>query len=188
SLTIYCEARNETMAWESSWNSSSCPVVMDCNNKDVASDGYIYTVIDGIRYAIKDGVAMVARQPKNIVSAIIPTRITYKGNNYKVTSIGRSAFYECDSLKKVEIPSSIESIDTGAFSKCNGLTKIFIHSYVESVSVSAFRDCDNLTIYCEAQSKPTDWHSGWNFSSIIPVKWGHTHSYTGGECICGKTR
>ena len=37
----------------------------------------------------------------------------------------------------------------------------------------AFYNCTGLTIYCEAQSKPSGWSSGWK-SSNCPVIWGYT--------------
>ena len=43
-LTIYCEAESKPDGWSSQWNSSNCPVVWNCNNNDVADDGYMYTI------------------------------------------------------------------------------------------------------------------------------------------------
>ena len=149
SLTIYCEAESRPSGWASNWNSNR-PVVWDCNNNDVASDGYIYTVVEGIRYALKNGEAMVAGQPSNITTANISASITYKGTSYPVTSIGSSAFYYCESLTKVVIPDSVTSIGN-----------------------YAFEDCYSLTIYCEATSEPSGWFSYWNYSNR-PVVWGYT--------------
>lgn len=73
----------------------------NCNNNDVATDGNIYAVIDEIRYALKDGVATVVRQPSNVVSATIPSSVTYKETLYSVTSIGDYAFYYCSNLTTI---------------------------------------------------------------------------------------
>ena len=43
-LTIYCEAASKPSWWYSSWN-GDCPVVWDCNNNNVADDGYVYAVV-----------------------------------------------------------------------------------------------------------------------------------------------
>ena len=57
-LIVYCETINNPSGWVS-WNPSGRPIVWDCNNNDVATDGYVYMVIDGLRYVIKDGVYIV---------------------------------------------------------------------------------------------------------------------------------
>ncbi len=124
SLTIYCEAAAKPYLWYYSWN-SSCPVVWNCLSNDVASDGYIYTVVDNIRYAFKDNVATVAR---NMYSGdiIIPSSVEYKGNQYPVTSIGDDAFSYCTSLTSITIPSSVTSIGKGVVSGCSNLQSIIV--------------------------------------------------------------
>ena len=203
SLTIYCEAASKPSGWNSSWNARdffyNCPVVWDCNNNDVASDRYIYVVIDTIRYGIKDCVATVVRQARNIQTATIPASITYKGTTYSVTSIGDeafrycssltsvvipdsvtsigdSAFYNCSSLTSVVIPDSVTSIGYGAFYYCRSLTSVVIPDSVTSIGFSAFSGCSSLTIYCEAASRPSGWSSSWNewdYYNYCPVVWGY---------------
>lgn len=126
SLTIYCEADAQPSGWDSTWNSSKCPVVWDCNNNDVAGDGYIYTVINGIRYKLKDTTAEVTRQSASIKTADIPTTVTYKEQEYNVTKINGSAFYNCTGLTTVKIPSSIISIGNTVFYNCISLTDISV--------------------------------------------------------------
>ena len=149
SLTIYCEAASRPSGWPSSWNAGGysyyCPVVWDCNNNDVASDGYIYVMIDNLRYGIKDGVARVVRQASNIQTANIPTSITYKNNEYNVTSIGEDAFYYCSGLTSVVIPDSVTSIGEYAFYYCSSLTSIVIPDSVTSIGSYAFYRCSSLT-------------------------------------------
>ena len=176
SLTIYCEATSQPSGWNSDWNYSSCPVVWNCKNNEVAEDGAIYKIIDGIRYALKDGVAMVVRQPRNISGSItIPASITYQDNTYAVTSIGDSAFYFCRSLTTVTFGenSRLTSIGNQAFYYCTSLTEIVIPEGVTSMGFWAFRDCSSLTIYCEAASEPSGWNYDWNYSNR-PVVWGYT--------------
>lgn len=62
-----------------------------------------------------------------------------------VTSIGDYAFYNCDSLTSVIIPSGVTSIGEHAFSSCGSLTSVEIPSTVASTGVNAFYLCSSLT-------------------------------------------
>ena len=70
--------------------------------------------------------------------------MTYEGETYSVTSIGKDAFNYCSSLTEVTIPSSVTSIGWAAFSKCS-LTKVTIPNSVVSIDIGAFCYCPNLT-------------------------------------------
>ncbi len=62
-----------------------------------------------------------------------------------VTSIGDSAFYNCDSLTSVTIPDSVTSIGEYAFSNCDSLTSVTIPDSVTSIVWYAFSSCTGLT-------------------------------------------
>ena len=147
-LTIYCEASSKPSGWDSEWN-MDCIVVWDCNNNDVASDGYVYYVDEyGIKYAIKDGNAIVARQTANLGEEIvIPSVVSYKGVEYKVTAIGAQAFYECDLLVSVTVPDSVKDIGSQAFYNCSFLESVIFgeNSQLNTIGDNAFFRCSYLT-------------------------------------------
>ena len=146
SLTIYCEASSKPSGWNSSWNYSDCPVVWNCNNNEVATDGNIYYIHNGIRYALKEGEATVAEQPRSLSGEIVlPKSISYNGNTYSVTSIGGGAFWDCSGLTSITIPNSVTSIGDSAFRSCSSLTSIVIPNSVTSIGDRAFWYCDSLT-------------------------------------------
>ena len=63
-----------------------------------------------------------------------------------VTSIGERAFYECDSLTSIVIPSGVTSIGSWAFAHCSGLTSITIPDSVTSIGDWAFYDCGGSSL------------------------------------------
>ena len=62
-----------------------------------------------------------------------------------VTSIDRSAFYNCYSLSSITIPGSVTSISFSAFKSCYSLSSITIPGSVTSISGSAFYNCYSLS-------------------------------------------
>lgn len=88
---------------------------------------------------------------------VIPETFEYDGVNYKLTSIGDYAFYECTSLTSVTIPDSVTSIGSGAFGGCTNLASVTIgkevtnigegvYEYgVDSITADAFYNCTSLT-------------------------------------------
>ena len=146
-LIIYCEAESKPDGWNDRWNDSNRPVVVwDCKNNEVADDGNIYALVSGLRYTIKDGNAEVAQHGEGISGNItIPKTIVYKDKNYNVTSIGNSAFYDCDKLTGITIPDSVTSIGDRAFAGCSSLTSITIPNSVTSIGEWAFSSCSKLT-------------------------------------------
>ena len=84
----------------------------------------------------KDKSRIISFRKQNIKSYVIPS---------SVTSIGDSAFGNCDSLSEIVIPSSVTSIGDGAFFCCRSLSEIGIPSSVTSIGDHAFYDCRSLS-------------------------------------------
>lgn len=61
-----------------------------------------------------------------------------------VTSIGRSAFRNCNELSHVQLSSTLETIGNSAFRACNKLSSIAIPKNIRSLEKDAFSECDNL--------------------------------------------
>ena len=61
-----------------------------------------------------------------------------------VTSIGDSAFWNCNKLTSVTIPNSVTIIRDYAFSGCRGLTSVTIPNSVTSIGAYAFWSCHSL--------------------------------------------
>ena len=76
---------------------------------------------------------------------VIPEKVTIKGVEYTVTTIGEEAFYECEDLTSVSIPGSVTTIADFAFYACSGLSSITIPGSVTTIGYSAFDSCSGLT-------------------------------------------
>ena len=75
--------------------------------------------IDGIHYALNGTYAEVqSRKEKYRGEVIIPASVSYNGKTYSVTSIGDAAFYDCENLNSVVIPTSVRKIGNNAFYGC----------------------------------------------------------------------
>ena len=101
--------------------------------------------IDGIYYYVSwsSKTAEVKESPsqeKYSGDIVIPSSVTYDGDNYVVTSIGYQAFYDCHNLTSVTIPSTVTRIGAEAFLHCWKLTSITIPANVEEIGKQAFEN------------------------------------------------
>ncbi|MCM1060331.1 MAG: leucine-rich repeat protein [Eubacterium sp.] len=62
-----------------------------------------------------------------------------------VNVIGREAFYNCKSVKKIIIPDTVFEIGGWAFSKCENLESVNIPIGVTKIDYNTFEDCKSLT-------------------------------------------
>lgn len=171
-LVLRCEAAAAPGGWNG-FNVDGCPVVWNCTKSEVADDGYIYIVDNGIRFALKNGNATVSKQSLSVTTADIPQSISYKDDSYPVVSVADGAFKNLP-LTRVSLPSSVVSIGTGAFENCKYLTEIVLPQSVATVSANAFYGCDALTVQCQAASKPAGFADSFcklSETADCPVVW-----------------
>ena len=94
----------------------------------VITDG---NCIDGIYYKFYNGnmtAEVISGEDKYTGDIVIPRSVKYNNTTYAVTAIGEEAFYYCDGLNSVTIPSSITFIDDRAFHGCGDLTSLMVES------------------------------------------------------------
>ena len=75
---------------------------------------------------------------------VIPREVSYLGNRYRVTSIGRNAFDQCEHLTSITLPHSLTIIGEEAFEDCYSLTSITIPEGVVTIGEEAFVRCRGL--------------------------------------------
>lgn len=91
-------------------------------------EGSIFYLVEGQHYAGEE--------------LVIPSQ-SPDGN--MVTQIGSFGFWKLTGLKKVTLPSTIETINASAFEGCTALSEIVIPPSVERISLSAFEGCTSLS-------------------------------------------
>lgn len=62
-----------------------------------------------------------------------------------VTHIGDWAFFQCENMTSVSIPSTVKSIGNSAFNRCVSLTTVTIPHGVTTIGEGAFRDCESIS-------------------------------------------
>lgn len=122
---------NEIHTYENSYICSRCDCLIH-----IASEGIEYELDEKSNTYTVTGIGTFSD-----TDLVIP----YTHNDLPVTSIGRYAFFNCDSLTSIIIPNSVTTIGWGAFESCSVLTSITIPDGVISISYDAFSQCDSIT-------------------------------------------
>ena len=70
--------------------------------------------------------------------------------------IGNYAFFDCNELSAIMLPSSVTSIGDYAFAWCTGITSISIPESVQKIGQSAFKYVNNISYSGDASGAPWD--------------------------------
>ena len=100
-------------------------------------------IIDGIKYLLycNRTAKVIQKSTRYKGDIIIPETVEFKGVTYRVTSIGKRAFENCEKLTSVTIPDSVKSIGKHAFDWCFELASIAIPDSVSSIGDRVFSEC-----------------------------------------------
>ena len=104
--------------------STNCPGAFGYKNTTDGS-GLVLTVADK------------EKLPKNVV---IPSEI----NGKPVTSLNRSAFFQCENITSVYIPDSLTKLGSSAFFSCVNLERVRLPSDLQTLASLSFFNCKKL--------------------------------------------
>lgn len=94
-----------------------------------------------LMYSVSDGKAtVIGCETKASGDVIIPETL----GDGTVTAISLYAFAECESIKSIVIPDSVETIGHYAFSECTALSSVKIGKGVKSMGNNVFSNCTSL--------------------------------------------
>lgn len=136
-------------------------------------------------YSYSNGVDLwTAGSPLVTGDVSIRSEFVIDTTTYIVSSIGYSAFANCNGLTCIRIPSGLKTIDNNAFNGCDNLSSIHIPESLTKIDDSAFEGCDNLSaVYIKdlaAWCNVTFTSSGWSNPTISnPLNYAH-HLYLNG--------
>ena len=118
----------------------STPISLKAQIFTVADIQYWVTNVDAKEVSVDRYVGS-----DDILTLSVPGTVTYDNQEFTVTSIDANVFSNCNSLKEINIPSSVTVIGYGAFSGCTNLAKVNIPEGVTSIEGCTFYNCTNLT-------------------------------------------
>ena len=97
-----------------------------------------------------------------------------------LTTIGNSAFENCESLTSVTIPDSVTSIGNSTFASCSSLTSVTIGNSVTTIGEGVFYNCSSLTSVTIPDSVTTIGDNAfWYCSSLTSATIGDSVTFIG---------
>lgn len=152
--------------------SNNTTLVVTVNEDGTVSGGHTFSAIDDktfyidyVKYSVVEGHLEVTGYDKSALPSEIKiiSSLNYKGNSYKVLSIGECAFAgrnitsvviansvttikwrafnDCESLVSITLPNSVTTIEEDAFSCCESLSSVVIPNSVTYIGEYAFNKC-----------------------------------------------
>ena len=155
---VYCYTTPENMEWTGWFFPSSYDVKFYVFDKAAYEAKFPNAGVEfDERLLVYGGVVYKIISTTDKTAKVIANEEGYKGdieiaasfdcNNvtYSVVAIDDKAFYDCDELTSVIIPTSVKSIGYQAFLNCNRMTFITIPDGIASIEDGTFASCNSLT-------------------------------------------
>lgn len=74
----------------------------------------------------------------------LPETVQYDGEDYIITEIGTSAFFNCTKISSIVISSQVTTIKSKAFAYCSGAVSLTLGESVTTIESAAFAECSSL--------------------------------------------
>ncbi|MBR5687234.1 MAG: leucine-rich repeat protein [Prevotella sp.] len=119
----------------------------------------ITTVVDGIQYLLTVGkreATVIASATNASGDLVIPGTFNYQGLEFTVTNIYDGVYQNNKQLLSVTIGEGVTTIGASAFYGCTGIKKMVLPSTMETIEGRALAGLSNLkTLFCYAETPPT---------------------------------
>ena len=77
-------------------------------------------------------------------AVVIPDSVPYGGSNHAVTKVGYCAFFKCNNVTSVTMPSTLRTIDQHGFLYCTSLISPAVPEGVTTIGFGAFDKCTSM--------------------------------------------
>ena len=148
-----------------------------------------YTDAQGITYQLNGNSITVTGTSTNFSGGAItiPATIKKNGISYPVTSIGISAFQDCDALNTVTFSGDVGSIRLVAFWGCDALDTVTFSGDVGSIGTDAFANCTALDTVTFSGNVDSIWdHAFYRCNALENITFsgdvGNIGDYAFGDC------
>lgn len=153
------------------------------NTDGSTSDGAHFRRIDEttfmlnyVKYKIRDGHIEVTGYDNSEIELTLKGKVdlysTIEIDNvsYNVREIENMAFYECSSLKEINIPNSINVIGSRVFAGCKFLEKVNLPNSINEIQYETFYNCSSLAhIDIPEGVKDIGWSAFSRCSSLVHI-------------------
>ncbi len=146
SAVVYCEVSSKPSKWSNDWlYKANSTIIWDYKNNSLDENGYVIVTVGGVKYGLKNGIAVVKQQSANLSGEIvIASEVEYNSKTFKVTTIGKDAFYDCEKITSIIVPEGVKEIEDEAFSYCSNLVQVSLPDSVTTIGIRTFYYCKSL--------------------------------------------
>ncbi|MBP3710878.1 MAG: leucine-rich repeat protein [Bacteroidaceae bacterium] len=104
----------------------------------------VYIGIIGSHFAYVTNRDYSTLEPSYSGDVVVPEQVVYEGRTYNIVSVGPNAFYCCEGLRSVKLPSTVKAISASAFLGCTGLQWVDMPAGLQGINYTAFAACTSL--------------------------------------------
>lgn len=121
--------------WKNFWQLKENETLLSC----IEYNGLLYQIIKPLKLEV------IKRAEAYSGDIIVPSEVKYNSTNYEVISVGE-AFSDCNNLKSIVIPESVNELKANSFKDCGNLASVKLNGKITEIPISAFENCSTIDI------------------------------------------
>lgn len=106
--------------------------------------GYDFNV-EGIIYTVNELTKVSIKSKPSFTGTDLPTKVTYLGLDYEITSIENSVFEYYPDFIDITVPNTVTTIGNFTFNSCTNLKSIVLPGGLQSIGNYCFYNCASLS-------------------------------------------